>query len=563
MKKIAVVIIYACLAIYLKAQNVGVGTTAPTARLHIEIPSGYASPILQLTSQDKTTPFVIVLNDGKVGVGLSVPLSRLHLTDTLTGSTQPDIGLRYDIHVNPSASNLNFYGKRLILSVPGNYNGSIQRIIGNINKVEIKAGNTNSIIGSYKLVDLTNGQITDVRGAHSYLAIRKNARIMSRAISNSAYLYNYSDSSIDRLFAYYGDIHHFGSGKPITIRGMGLHVSLDSPINNNGEAIGLNAIIENNNLSTDTLKFAAGTYAGVMNRGRGNIRFVRGGYFFVVNDTANLGGISNNIIEGIGVRGMVENRVNSQPIKKAISMQGEIVNRTQMLKAYGVQALIYNDSNATINEAVGVYVSLSNIQATVNKWQGVYINSTANNVQPNYWAIYSDDISPSYFKGSIGIGTNSPSEKLDIVGNVQFSGALMPGGNPGVSGQVLVSQGPGNPPQWQNLATTYSFLPQWTDYLDTLGNEVGCSGAMHMSWDKCAEVCINLTLGGFNDWRLPTIEEAVWSHKTIGLGSCNTEFFTMSFDLDGAHHHWDVFNPSTFSMRWAHIGDTKTCRCVR
>ncbi|NPA34837.1 MAG: hypothetical protein GXO48_07930 [Chlorobi bacterium] len=55
--------------------------------------------------------------------------------------------------------------------------------------------------------------------------------------------------------------------------------------------------------------------------------------------------------------------------------------------------------------------------------------------------------------GRVGIGVSSPSEVLDISGNVRFSGALMPGGDAGSSGQVLVSQGPGTAPQWQDATS--------------------------------------------------------------------------------------------------------------
>ncbi len=52
--------------------------------------------------------------------------------------------------------------------------------------------------------------------------------------------------------------------------------------------------------------------------------------------------------------------------------------------------------------------------------------------------------------GNMGISVMNPTEALDVAGNIQFSGALMPGGNAGNSGQILVSQGSGVAPQWQD-----------------------------------------------------------------------------------------------------------------
>jgi hypothetical protein len=59
--------------------------------------------------------------------------------------------------------------------------------------------------------------------------------------------------------------------------------------------------------------------------------------------------------------------------------------------------------------------------------------------------------------GNVGINNSTPSEKLDINGNVQFSGALMPNGSAGTSGDILVSSGAGIPPTWVSNSN-YSWL---------------------------------------------------------------------------------------------------------
>jgi hypothetical protein len=52
--------------------------------------------------------------------------------------------------------------------------------------------------------------------------------------------------------------------------------------------------------------------------------------------------------------------------------------------------------------------------------------------------------------GNIGINNTAPTEKLDITGNLRFSGALMPNNSAGNAGYVLVSSGAGLAPTWQD-----------------------------------------------------------------------------------------------------------------
>ncbi len=80
----------------------------------------------------------------------------------------------------------------------------------------------------------------------------------------------------------------------------------------------------------------------------------------------------------------------------------------------------------------------------------------------NYFNIYGNDFifttnSSAYdffMKGSsgfVGINTNTPSERLHVVGNIYLNGAFMPGGNAGTTGYVLTSAGANTSPTWNSL----------------------------------------------------------------------------------------------------------------
>jgi hypothetical protein len=52
--------------------------------------------------------------------------------------------------------------------------------------------------------------------------------------------------------------------------------------------------------------------------------------------------------------------------------------------------------------------------------------------------------------GQLGLGTHKPQEKLDVHGNINFTGHLIPNGMIGDSGAVMVSKGPLLPPVWDS-----------------------------------------------------------------------------------------------------------------
>jgi hypothetical protein len=66
---------------------------------------------------------------------------------------------------------------------------------------------------------------------------------------------------------------------------------------------------------------------------------------------------------------------------------------------------------------------------------------------------------------NVGVGTSTPSQKLDVNGNLKISGAIMPGGLAGTAGQLMVSNGNGVAPTWQSSISVTE--------LQLLGNGAG------------------------------------------------------------------------------------------
>jgi hypothetical protein len=55
---------------------------------------------------------------------------------------------------------------------------------------------------------------------------------------------------------------------------------------------------------------------------------------------------------------------------------------------------------------------------------------------------------------NVGVGTTNPLQRLDVNGNIRLTGAIMPNGDAGITGQALISNGPGQPASWRATAVT-------------------------------------------------------------------------------------------------------------
>ncbi|QMU30464.1 beta strand repeat-containing protein [Adhaeribacter radiodurans] len=60
--------------------------------------------------------------------------------------------------------------------------------------------------------------------------------------------------------------------------------------------------------------------------------------------------------------------------------------------------------------------------------------------------------------GNLGLGVTTPTQKLDVAGNINLSGAFMPNNAPGTAGQILQSAGANAYPTWVDLSTATNNL---------------------------------------------------------------------------------------------------------
>lgn len=96
---------------------------------------------------------------------------------------------------------------------------------------------------------------------------------------------------------------------------------------------------------------------------------------------------------------------------------------------------------------------------------------------------YGNNTERMTINSGVGIGTTTPTQPLDVVGNVKFSGALMPNNTAGTTGQVLTSAGAGVAPTWTTPATVNTL---YSADGTLAGNRVVTQGANTLAFNGTA-----------------------------------------------------------------------------
>ena len=105
---------------------------------------------------------------------------------------------------------------------------------------------------------------------------------------------------------------------------------------------------------------------------------------------------------------------------------------------------------------------------------------------------------------NVGIGTTTPTEVLDIAGNLKFSGTLLPNNLAGTAGQVLTSGGPGIAPTWVSAGSATGW---------TISGNAGTTSANYIGTNS--NVPLNFRVNSINSGTIdPTLINTFFGYQS-------------------------------------------------
>lgn len=344
--------------------------------------------------------------NGNVGIGTTGPLNRLHVTASANplylGGVQTGAGSDSLLTI------INGVVRKLSPAALTTSSSNAWALVGNSNTLASNyfLGTTNSDPLVIKVNNAPAGRIDLVNTFLGYQAGSNNGTTATQSTGIGYHALNVNSSGTFNTAIGYNSLPNVSTGSNNI--GVGNNADVGSA-NSNSIAIGANTSINNSNaIALGTTALAFNSYAMAL----GTNTYSSG---------------TNSIAIG----------------------SGGTANKTQ---AQGTSSLALGYTayaGGTNSISIGTNANTSSANSVV-------IGNGAATSQAN--SIILGDASNSSI--NVGIGTNTPSQKLDVGGNFKFSGALMPNNLPGNVGEFLISTGAGSAPTWFN-ASPYISTVAW------------------------------------------------------------------------------------------------------
>ncbi|QHC84924.1 hypothetical protein AS589_09160 [Empedobacter brevis] len=130
----------------------------------------------------------------------------------------------------------------------------------------------------------------------------------------------------------------------------------------------------------------------------------------------------------------------------------------------------------------------------------------------------------------VGINTETPQKTLHVNGDLQITKELNIGGNgtnegnPGIDGQVLVSKGPNNPPEWKTLS-----IPTMSNL--STGTVISIDGKLMIAQEITLQMTSDFTFAGAT------------SGPGVQIGNLNNEI------IDNENTYFGTSSGNTFTVK--------------